>query len=125
MTTRWPLGTGLILVAIAAGSIGCGDNLDAAPDGGAPDSGVDDTIEIDGLGAPVRVFLDSAGVLHLSCQSDADCFAAQGYFHAAHRFFQMDLRRRLARGRLSEAAGMLALPIDIEQRLKHSTRDGQ
>lgn len=125
MMARFGSVIAVMLAATAAAA--CGDNLAAGPadDAGPPEMVLDDTIEIDGLDAPVDVFLDGAGVLHLACQSDVDCFAAQGYFHAAHRFFQMDLRRRLARGRLSEAAGVLALDIDVGQRLKHATRDGQ
>ena len=85
----------------------------------------DDTIEISGLSSSVAAYFDNAGVLHVRCQTDADCFAAQGYFHAAHRFFQMDLRRRLARGRLSEVIGVVALDIDIHNRLIFANRDGQ
>ena len=85
----------------------------------------DAAIAIDGLTAPAAVYIDDAGMLHVQCEVDIDCFAAQGYFHAADRFFQMDLRRRLARGRLSEVVGNLALDIDIQQRLIFATRDGK
>jgi penicillin amidase len=101
-------------------SLSCGDNLE--PDDGDGDG---DGIAIPELTAPVDAYLDDAGVLHMSCATDADCFAAQGYFHARHRFFQMDLRRRFARGTISEVAGNLALDIDAQQRLLHSTPDGQ
>lgn len=95
-----------------------------APDAAPPDAAGDEPLPIPGLSGPVEVNIDDAGILHLSCQTDEDCYAAQGYFHAAHRFFQMDLRRRLVRGRISEIAGKVALEIDATNRLIFSTRDG-
>src|SRR5688572_10583229 len=98
-------------VAVAAASAGCGDNIrsGAGGDGGGADAGWDQVISIDGLEGPVSAYFDAQGILHAQCGSDADCFAVQGYFHAAHRFVQMDLRRRLGRGRLSALAGGVTL----------------
>ena len=109
----------ILFASLALILAGCGD------DDNSNRVEFDETIAIDGLGSSVAVFYDDAGVLHVQCKTDADCFAAQGYFHAADRFFQMDLRRRLARGRLSEVVGILALDIDVQQRLIFATRDGQ
>lgn len=83
---------------------------------------------IEGLSAPVAVSFDERGVLHADCQTNEDCYAVQGYFHAAHRFAQMDLKRRLATGRLS---GLLAIAepsiiaLDAANRHLLSTREGE
>ena len=66
---------------------------------------VSGTIEIDGLGAPVRVVRDRWGVPHLYAQSAPDLFVAQGFVQAQDRLFQMDLWRRSAQGRLAEVLG--------------------
>ncbi|MEQ9496749.1 MAG: penicillin acylase family protein [Deltaproteobacteria bacterium] len=87
-------------------------------DGGPPD------IRIPGLSSPVDVKFDEYGVLHVRCQTDADCFRAEGYFHASERFPQMDIRRRFAAGRLAEVFGPLALDNDRATRHFISTRTG-
>ena len=63
------------------------------------------TVTIDALDAPVTVTRDSLGVPHLWAESDRDLFLAQGYVHAQDRFFEMDYRRHVAAGRLSELVG--------------------
>ena len=114
----------------------CGDDLDpvddAGDDGGddGEDDGGDDQeildVRIDGLDGPVDVFFDDSGILHARCASDADCFAVEGYFHAAHRFGQMDIRRRVGRGRLGALAGSLAFEnSDRDQRRMMTARDGR
>lgn len=114
----------LALLSLAAPA-GCGDDLSAAGDGGAgTDGGPAQTIHIDGLDGPTQVYADQNGILHIQCTTDHDCFAAEGYFHAAHRFAQMDLRRRLGRGRLSELAGNVTLATDEQWRMMMLTRDG-
>ena len=113
--------------AVAAVSGACGDNLTSGAgggDGGGPDAGWDQVIAIDGLEGPVSVYFDQQGILHAQCGSDADCFAVEGYFHAAHRFAQMDLRRRLGRGRVSALAGGIALPVDRFWRMMMTDREG-
>lgn len=82
-------------------------------------------INIPGLSAPVEVRRDENGMMHIQCASDSDCFAAQGYVHAMDRFAQMDLRRRIARGRVAEIAGNLALSVDEGYRTRFMSRDGE
>lgn len=110
------------------------------PDTGTPDTGtpadagdagptdaVPDEFSIPGLSAPAKISFDEHGVTHLSCQTNNDCFAVQGYMHAAHRFGQMDLRRRFVRGRLAElfgAVGDSVLNLDKQSRAFIATRDG-
>jgi len=69
-----------------------------------------------GLGAPCTVRFDAAGVPHVEAQSWRDAFFSQGYLHARERFFQMELARRAARGRLAELLGVGAVSLDIRMR---------
>ncbi len=103
----------------------CGDDSKPAqaPDA-EPEETFDLTVSIPELDGSVSAYFDDQGVLHAECSTDADCYAAQGYFHASHRFFQMDLRRRLARGRLSELAGPILLDNDERSRTVLATRTG-
>ncbi len=89
--------------------------------GGSPADG----IHIPGNTAEVRADTDALGMLHLRCGSEADCVAAQGYFHAAHRFSQMDINRRFATGRLSELVGAVTIDTDKRQRFTMATRAGE
>ncbi|MCA9624641.1 MAG: penicillin acylase family protein, partial [Myxococcales bacterium] len=58
-------------------------------------------ITIDGLSDVVDAKYDDDGLLHLSCATNEDCYAALGYFHAQNRFFFMDFVRNLVRGKLA------------------------
>jgi penicillin amidase len=58
-----------------------------------------------GLDADVTVTRDDAGVPQLVADSATDLFAAQGYVHAQDRFWEMDFRRHVTAGRLSELFG--------------------
>lgn len=136
----------LSLLLLAA----CGDD-DATPDAGpTPDGGVDDSgslvdirddfggfdpdagppdFRVEGLSDGVSAHLDADGVLNLDCETNEDCIAALGYFHARDRFVQMDFRRRSTTGRLSgilnEFAANMAGPVDARNRALYSTRDGE
>jgi penicillin amidase len=107
-----------LLVVILAITQGCSDDENNASNNVSSDTNIGDVddvtdedaqgevtpserVLIEDLTAPADVRLDQYGVVHTSCATNDDCFAVQGYYHAAHRFAQMDLRRRLARGRLS------------------------
>lgn len=72
---------------------------------------------VGGLGAPVTVARDGAGVVTLSGQSRIDLARATGFIHAQERFFQMDLQRRAAAGELAELFGAVALDLDRARRL--------
>lgn len=109
------------------------DGADVGPDAkvgedAAPDDDVSEPpegVSIPGLTAPITVTFDEKGVLHVACATADDCFAAQGYYHAAHRFISMDIQRRFATGRLAELIGSAGLSIDVSTRALMSTRDGQ
>ena len=53
----------------------------------------------------VEVIYDDYGIPHIYAGSETDALFALGYAHAQERLFQMDLLRRLARGRLAEILG--------------------
>lgn len=74
--------------------------------------------ELDGLNGEVRILRDSRGVPTIYADSDHDLMMAQGFVHAQDRFFEMDLRRHIASGRLSELVGSSdpALAADIAVR---------
>lgn len=63
------------------------------------------SIELPGLSAPVDVLRDKWGVPQLYADTAEDLFAAQGFVHAQDRFFEMDFRRHVTSGRLSEMFG--------------------
>ena len=70
------------------------------------------TLKLSGLSAPVTVARDSAGVPQLTARTADDLFRAQGYVHAQDRFWEMDFRRHVTSGRLSELFGASQVPTD-------------
>ena len=61
--------------------------------------------ELPGLAGDVTVMRDGSGIPHIFGDSVTDLARAQGYVHAQEQFFQMDLRRHITAGRLSELVG--------------------
>jgi len=76
------------------------------------------TLTVEGLRGEVEVLRDAAGVPHIYAENIHDLLLAQGIVHAQDRFFQMDLMRRVAAGRLGELVGKneFALRADILMR---------
>ncbi|MFG2824346.1 penicillin acylase family protein [Kitasatospora sp. NPDC048365] len=66
---------------------------------------VEGTVRVPGMAAPVDVKRDANGIPQLYADSDADLFRAQGYVQAQDRFWEMDVRRHITAGRLSEMFG--------------------
>ena len=62
-------------------------------------------LQIEGLTTSVKVVRDDRGVPTIYADNAADLFRAQGFISAQDRFFQMDLRRHITAGRLSELVG--------------------
>lgn len=73
---------------------------------------VDGELEVAGLGAPVQVLRDDNGIPHVYADTADDLFFTQGFVHAQDRFFEMDFRRHVTSGRLSELLGPDALETD-------------
>jgi penicillin amidase len=65
----------------------------------------DGTLAVAGLDADVTVYRDQHGVPQLWADDAADLFSAQGFVHAQDRFWEMDFRRHVTAGRLSELFG--------------------
>ena len=73
---------------------------------------LDGQLALPGLGAPVEVLLDGFGVPTAYARDADDAWFAAGALHARDRLWQMELYRRVTRGRLSEVMGEATLPID-------------
>lgn len=65
----------------------------------------DGSARLPGLAATVEVIRDAHGIPQIYADSVPDLMRAQGYVAAQERFFQMDLRRHVAAGTMSELFG--------------------
>ncbi|WP_329457379.1 penicillin acylase family protein [Streptomyces sp. NBC_01497] len=70
------------------------------------------SLQLKGLSGPVDVERDSYGIPQIYANSDADLFRAQGYVQAQDRFYEMDVRRHMTSGRLSEMFGKSQVSTD-------------
>ena len=70
------------------------------------------TLTVAGLSAPVTVERDADGIPTIIASTSEDLFFAQGYVHAQDRFWEMDLRRHVTAGRLSELFGASQVETD-------------
>jgi len=78
---------------------------------------IDGTLSLPGLGGPLRIERDAAGVPTISARTREDLARGLGYVHGQDRYFQMDLLRRAAAGELSALLGAPLLPIDRKLRV--------
>lgn len=69
-------------------------------------------IALAGLTAPVTVIRDDNGIPHIIAENEADAAFALGFVHAQDRLWQLEMRRRVASGRLSEFAGPSTVATD-------------
>lgn len=69
-------------------------------------------LKLKALSSPVRVLRDDYGIPQLYAKTEADLFRAQGYVHAQDRFWEMDFRRHVTAGRLSELFGQSQVKTD-------------
>ncbi len=69
-------------------------------------------VEVPGLQGKVDVVRNDQGIPQIYADSSDDLFRAQGFVHAQDRFFEMDLRRHITSGRLSELVGEGGLETD-------------
>jgi penicillin G amidase len=74
------------------------------------------TLRLAGLSAPVTVYRDGYGIPQIHAATTGDLFRAQGYVHAQERFWEMDFRRHITAGRLSELFG--ATQVDTDKFLR-------
>jgi penicillin amidase len=72
----------------------------------------DGELRIAGLHGTVEVLRDDLGVPQIYADDSRDLFLAQGYVHAQDRFWEMDVRRHITAGRLSEMFGQSQVATD-------------
>jgi penicillin amidase len=73
----------------------------------------DGEIAVPGLDGEVTVVRDEHGIPQVYADTSHDLFYAQGFVQAQDRFFEMDIRRHITAGRLSELLGEDALETDM------------
>ncbi len=95
----------LLVLGVLAGGLGIWTVMRSFPQ-------TSGTLKLTGLSAPVTVARDSAGVPQITARTADDLFRAQGYVHAQDRFWEMDFRRHVTSGRLSELFGASQLATD-------------
>ena len=69
-------------------------------------------VRLNGLKGPVEIKRDAHGIPQIFADDPADLFFAQGYVQAQDRFYEMDFRRHVTAGRLSELVGKGGLETD-------------
>ncbi|QGN59076.1 penicillin acylase family protein [Nostocoides sp. HKS02] len=69
-------------------------------------------ISVPGLTGKVQVLRGDHGIPQIYADNAEDLFRAEGFVHAQDRFFEMDLRRHITSGRLSELVGKSGLSTD-------------
>ena len=63
------------------------------------------SVQLSGLHGKTEILRDGNGIPQIYASDAHDLFLAQGYAHAQDRFWEMDVRRHIAAGRLSEMFG--------------------
>jgi penicillin amidase len=69
-------------------------------------------LRLEALDGPVEVIRDQHGIPQIYADTTADLMRAQGFVQAQDRFFEMDVRRHVTAGRLSELFGKETLKDD-------------
>lgn len=99
--TRW-LATGVLLAALVIVA-GLGLSLDEAWYGSP--ARLSGQLPLPGLSHTVRIVRDRNGTPTIKAQNADDAYEALGFVQAQDRFFEMDLLRRAASGRLAALVG--------------------
>ncbi len=74
---------------------------------------VDGRLTVPGLNSKVEVVRDAQGIPQVYADNSDDLFFAQGFVQAQDRFFEMDFRRHVTAGRLSELLGESTVATDM------------
>jgi len=97
-----------------------------------PDYGGEKSLPV--ISNEVTTYFDTYGIPHIYADNEPDAMRALGYVHAQDRLWQMELLRRVAKGRLSEVFGedmiktdkfFLSLGIDDHTKSTVSNLDKQ
>ena len=102
----------LIALVIVVLVVGLGGGIFAVATVRASFPQTSGTLAIPGLDGEVRIQRDAQGVPQIYATTDHDLMLAQGYVHAQDRFWEMDVRRHITAGRLSELFGGSQLDTD-------------
>lgn len=73
---------------------------------------IDGEIVLAGLDAEIEILREANGVPHIYAETEADAYFGLGFVHAQDRLFQIEMRRRLGAGRMSEILGRRSVDID-------------
>ncbi|MDN5731607.1 MAG: penicillin acylase family protein [Yaniella sp.] len=95
----------LVVLALALGGFVAWSVFRAFPD-------TEGTLDVVGLEHEVTVQRDAQGIPTVTAETSHDLFFAQGLVHAQDRFWEMDFRRHMTSGRLSELFGASQLDTD-------------
>ncbi len=104
---RWSAHLAVLLVIVLVASLISGVLLVRRP---FPQT--EGTVAIPGLSGEVEVIRDEQGIPQIYADTLPDLMMAQGYVHAQDRFYEMDVRRHITAGRLSELFGESGLETD-------------
>jgi len=86
---------------------------------------LDGMVAAAGARGEITIHRDAAGVPHIEAANEDDAWYGLGYVHAQDRLFQLDVRRRLAHGEISELLGDRAVDLDAFVRAMELERRGQ
>ncbi|WP_196279339.1 penicillin acylase family protein [Catellatospora vulcania] len=103
-TALWLLGVVTVLAVVVAG-LTVWSVRRALPT-------LDGELTLSGLSAPVTVRRDAHGIPQVYAKTSDDMYRAQGFVHAQDRFWEMDFRRHVTAGRVSELFGESQLETD-------------
>jgi penicillin amidase len=104
---RWLVFALVVVVLLAGGLVSVGL---AAVRGPLPQ--LEGEVTLPGLNGRVTVLREAHGVPQVYAEQPEDLFEAQGFLAAQDRFFEMDVRRHAASGRLSELFGASQVGTD-------------
>ncbi|MFC2131920.1 penicillin acylase family protein, partial [Bacteroidota bacterium] len=69
-------------------------------------------IQLNEVSEETKVYQNTTGIKHIIAKNESDAYFMIGFIHARDRLFQMDIKRRTAKGELSEVFGRDYLKID-------------
>lgn len=95
----------LVMAVVGVGILAIGVVRQSFPETGGK-------LSMEGLTSSVTVSRDARGIPTIYADNAQDLFQAQGFVSAQDRFFEMDLRRHVTAGRLSELVGSAGLESD-------------
>jgi penicillin amidase len=96
----------MVCLIVIAGTVGAGWLVQRS----FPQTSGD--LSVAGLDAPVSVVRDGLGIPTIEATTSHDLFFAQGFVQAQDRFWEMDVRRHITAGRLSEMFGSSQVETD-------------